>query len=125
MGTVTFRFSLKDGPPLAFEFDEDIRPYLLSDPQGRPARLKTEKAVTERASMTLNFRDDPDAPDFPSANFTITKGGTFFKRLLVAQPDLRGSDVNVKIGFAEADLTGGAMKALLEREPVHAIATNR
>lgn len=103
-GSVTFRFSLKEGPALALEFGEDIRPYLLSF-KGRPTRLRSDKALTERASETLTFRDDPDAPDFPSANFTITKGGTFFKRLLVAQPDLRGSDVNVKIGFAEGGLT--------------------
>ena len=103
-GTVTFRFSLKGGPALALEFDEDIRPYLLSFP-GRTTRLRPDKALTERPRLTLNFRDDPDAPDFPSANFTITKGGTFFKRLLVAQPDLRGSDVDIKIGFAEASLT--------------------
>ena len=103
-GTFTFRFSLKEGPPLAFEFDKDIRPYLLSF-NGRPTRLKSDRAISQRARETLTFRDDPDAPDFPSANFTITKGGTFWKRLLVAQPDLRGSDIDVKIGFAEAGLT--------------------
>lgn len=103
-GTFTFRFSLKEGPALALEFNEDIRPYLLSFP-GRTTRLRPSKALTERPRLTLNFRDDPDAPDFPSANFTITKGGTFFKRLLVAQPDLRGSDMDIKIGFAKAGLT--------------------
>ena len=103
-GTVTFRFSLKEGPPLALEFDEDIRPYLLSF-AGRPIRLQPDRALSPRAKQTLTFRDDSDAPDFPSANFTVTKGGTFWKRLIVAQPDLRGSDVNVKIGFAEAGLT--------------------
>ena len=102
-GQVTFRFSLKDGPPLALEFNEDIRPYLLSF-KGRQNRLRTDQALTQRGRETLTFRDDPNAPDFPSANFTVTKGGTFWKRLLVAQPDLRGSDIDVKIGFADAGL---------------------
>ena len=102
-GQVTFQFSLKDGPPLALEFGEDVRPYLLSF-KGRQSRLRTDQALTQRGRETLTFRDDPNAPDFPSANFTVTKGGTFWKRLLVAQPDLRGSDVNVKIGFADAGL---------------------
>ncbi len=78
----------------------DVRPYLLSD-QGRPTRIKPDQALTERASMSLTFHEDEDAPDLPSDRFLINTGGGFFRRLIAAQPDIIGTEIEVLRGFDE------------------------
>lgn len=104
-GSQTFIFSDKEVEPLNLLFQQDIRPYLLADPDGRPARIQTDKGLTERVRITLSMADDPDAPDFDSTVFTTFKGGSFWRRLVVAQPDFRGSTVEVLRGFVASGIT--------------------
>lgn len=103
MGTHTFFFSPKLGRPLSMQLSMDIRPYLLTF-RGRPTIVRPDRAVTERGSVTLTIADDPNAPPFPSAQFSVTTGGSFWRRLLVTQPDIRGSRIEVKRGFIFAGM---------------------
>lgn len=97
-GSKTFFFSPKLGQPLSQQLGLDVRPYLLSF-RGRPTIVRPDRAVTERGSVTLTIADDPNAPAFPSAQFSVTTGGSFWRRLIVTQPDIRGSRIEVQRGF--------------------------
>ncbi|MCH7560626.1 MAG: hypothetical protein IIC67_04535 [Thaumarchaeota archaeon] len=100
-GSQIFRFSPFEGKSISLQIDQDVRPYIIGDVRGRPVKILPDKSVTERSSITINFTDDPDAPDFDSTIFSIFTGGSFFRRLVVAQPDLVGSDIEVKRGFVK------------------------
>lgn len=105
--TFRFNFSLKEAKPINLLLGKDVRPYLISS-RGRPTRISSERALTERSSITLKFVDDENPPDFDSAFFTVTKGLSFWKRLTAAQPNLIGSPVEVlrgfnAVGFVEAE----------------------
>ena len=78
----------------------DVRPYLLSA-EGRATRIKPDQALTERASISLTFHEDEDAPALPSDRFIINEGGGFFRRLIAAQPDIIGTQIEVLRGFDE------------------------
>lgn len=97
-GSQTFYFSPKDGAPLSARYGLDIRPYLLSF-QGRPTKIEPDRAVTQRARLTFAMAEDPNAPPFDSAVFSVYQGGSFWRRLVVAQPDYIGSVVEVKQGY--------------------------
>ncbi len=110
-GTVSasqiFRFSNKDAEPIHLQIGEDVRQYIINV-SGRTVRLKPDRNLSERDSITITLHDDPNAPDFNSSNFTVFTGESFFKRLVVAQPDLVGATVEilrgfVKTGFLETD----------------------
>lgn len=103
-GSQTFLFSPKDGRPLSILYTRDIRPYLLSF-RGRPSRIKPDRALTERNKLTLTMADDPNAPDFKFDVFSVFKGGSFWRRLVVAQPDYVGSDVEILLGYIDPDVT--------------------
>jgi hypothetical protein len=103
-GQQVFRFSLYEGDLLGAQIGQTVFP-MLKDQRGRPTRLRPEEALTERANLTLNFYDDPDAAAFDPAVFTVTTGGAFFQRLVVAQPDYRGSLVEVLRGFVAPGFT--------------------
>ncbi len=103
-GSQVFKFSPKLGSPLNLQFGEDIRPYLLGDPRGRPTRIKPDKALTERSRMTFNFADDPNAPDFDSTVFSIFSGSTFWRRMVLTQPDLVGMSIEAKRGYVAPNL---------------------
>ncbi len=96
-----FFFAPKDARSLTRRLNTvDIRPYLLSV-GGRATRIKPDQALTERASMSLTFHEDEDAPAFPSDRFVINEGGAFFRRLIAAQPDIIGTQIEVLRGFDE------------------------
>jgi len=106
-GSQVFRFSNKQSELIHIQIGEDVRPYLLSF-RGRPTKIRPEQAVTERSRVSVTLVDDPNPPDFDSSVFNITTGGTFWKRLLLAQPDFIGSKFEllrgfVKAGFLESD----------------------
>ena len=96
--TVIFRFSTRENRPINIQLSDDVRPYLIGA-RGRPSRIVSERALTERSRITMTFNDDELAPDFDSAKFTVTKGLTFWKRLVLAQPDFIGSTIEVLRGF--------------------------
>lgn len=96
--TFTFLFSLKEARPINLLLGKDVRPYLLMS-RGRPTKISSERALTERSSITLTFADDENPPNFDSAFFTVNKGLSFWKRLTIAQPNLIGSPVEVLRGF--------------------------
>lgn len=101
MSSQDFFFSTKDGPPaehLGIALGLDVRPYLISS-RGRPTRIQPDKALTERSRVTFNFVEDPNAPDFDSTVFTIFKGGEFWRRLMVANRDYIGSNIETRRGF--------------------------
>lgn len=101
-GQQEFFFSPKLGPPgeqLSIHFGIDIRPYLLGDPRGRPTKIQSDKALTERSRVTFNFAEDGDAPAFDDMIFSVTTGGEFWRRLRVAQPDYIGSAIEARRGF--------------------------
>lgn len=99
-GEQIFYFSPKQAPPVNLQLGLDVRPYSLGGSiGGRPTRIEPDKGVTQRASVSLPFAEDDNAPDFDSAVFTIFKGGAFWRRLVRAQPDFIGSTVEVKRGF--------------------------
>lgn len=96
-----FYFSPKGGRSMTLRLSSvDVRPYLLSS-EGRATRIKPDQALTERASISLNFHEDEGAPDLPSDRFVINAGGGFFRRLIAAQPDLIGTPVEILRGFDE------------------------
>ncbi len=106
-GSQVFRFSDKKKPPITLQIGEDVRPYIVRA-GGRPTRIEPENALTERANISIQMADDPNAPAFDSAVFSVTTGGSFFRRLVVAQPDFIGSTIEVlrgfvASGFAESD----------------------
>lgn len=96
--TFTFLFSLREARPINLLLGKDVRPYLLGS-RGRPTKISSERALTERSSITLTFADDENPPDFDPAFFIINKGLSFWKRLTIAQPNLIGSPVEVLRGF--------------------------
>lgn len=102
VGTQTFLFSPKLGRPLNLILEDDIRPYIM-EVDGRPTRVQPDQAGTERANITITLADDGDqnkpVPDFDSTVFSVFTGGSFLQRLLLAQPDLVGTRVEVKRGF--------------------------
>ena len=97
-GSQTFNFTSNDALHLTRQLGIDVKPYLLSF-KGRATRLAPDRGLTERQRTTLTFLDDPDAPAFDPAVFTVTTGGSFFKRLVIAQPDFVSSKVEIKRGF--------------------------
>ena len=107
-GTITgeqiFRFSLKEAEPIHLQIGEDVRTYLL-DYSGRPTIVRPDRNITERSNISLTFLDDPDPPNFDSSVFTVNTGGSFFNRLIVAQPDLVGVKIEVFRGFVAAGFT--------------------
>lgn len=104
-GSQVFRFSPNEGAPISLQIDQDVRPYITGDVRGRPVKILPDKSVTERSAQTINFIDDPDAPDFDPTVFNIFTGGSFFRRLVVAQPDYVGSDIEVFRGFVKSGFT--------------------
>lgn len=101
MSSQDFYFSPKDGPPaerLSMALGLDVRPYLTSS-RGRPTKIQPDKALTERSRVTYNMVEDPNAPDFDSATFTIYQGGEFWRRLMVANRDYIGSAIEARRGF--------------------------
>ncbi len=103
-GSSVFRFSDHQGPVLSRLLGVDVLPLLIRA-TGRPSKLQPDKGITERENITLQFRDDEDAEDFDPAVFTVITGGSFFKRLVVSQPDYRGSLIEVFRGFFEPGFT--------------------
>ena len=104
-GTETFRFGPKNGPPLTTFLGVDVRSTLLSpDIGGRPNKIEPDKALTQRSRITLKFADEVDAVDFDASKFTITSGSTFWRRLILVQPDLVGSTIEVKRGYVDSTL---------------------
>ncbi len=97
-GSSVFRFSNNQGPVLSRLLGVDVFPLLLRS-AGRPARIQPDQGITERENISLQFRDDEDFPDYDPAVFTVFSGGSFFKRLVVSQPDYRGSRIEVFRGF--------------------------
>lgn len=97
-GSTTFYFSNKDAPALSLQVNQDVRPYLLNY-RGRPTRIVSDSGLTERARLTASMQDDPEAPAFDASVFSITTGGSFFQRLILTQPDYRGSVIEVLRGF--------------------------
>jgi len=97
-GTQVFRFTPRDALHLTRQLGFDTRPYLISF-RGRATRIAPDRGLTERQRTTLTFADDPNAPAFDSTVFTVVTGGSFFRRLVVAQPDYVGSQVEVLRGF--------------------------
>lgn len=97
--TQVFRFSPKEGKALSLQLTEDVRPYLLGDIRGRPTRIRPDASITERHSVTLRMIDDPNAPAFDSTVFSITTGGSFFRRLKVAAVSIVGSKIEILRGF--------------------------
>lgn len=100
-GSQVFRFSPNEGAPISLQIDQNVLPYIEGDVRGRPVRILPDKSVTERSAQTVNFIDDPDAPDFDSSVFSVFTGGSFFRRLVVAQPDYVGSDIEISRGFVK------------------------
>ncbi len=97
--TQVFRFSPKEGKALSLQLTEDVRPYLLGDVRGRPTRIRPDASITERHSVTLRMIDDPNAPAFDSSVFSVTTGGSFFRRLKVAAVSVVGSKIEILRGF--------------------------
>ena len=103
-GSQEFLFSGKLAKALSAQLGTTVLAYLMGGPQGRATRIVPDKAVTERARMTLTFADDPEGPAFDSTKFSITTGGTFWRRLVLAQPDLVGSRILIKRGYVDSTL---------------------
>jgi len=99
-GSTVFKFSPSNANLISVQLGEDVRPYMKSF-TGRPVRIRPESSITENASVSVTFFDDQDAPPFDSSVFTITTGGSFWKRLLLAQPDIIGSKFELLRGFKE------------------------
>jgi len=97
-GSTIFKFSPRDGNLINLQLNDDIRPYMKSF-TGRPSRIRPEKSITEQTNFSITFFDDLNPPPFDSAVFTVTTGGTFWQRLLIAQPDIIGSKVEILRGF--------------------------
>lgn len=103
-GSQIFYFSLREGPTLSHLLGADIRPTVKSI-RGRTTRIKPDEALTERASVTIQFFDDPNEGAFSASVFSVTTGGTFWKRLLVTQPVYDGWTVEIKKGFYATGFT--------------------
>ncbi len=104
-GTETFRFGPKGGAPLTKLLGVDVRSTLLRpDIGGRPNKIEPDKALTQRSRLTMRFADEIDPPDFDASKFTITSGSTFWRRLILVQPDLVGSTVEIKRGYVDTSL---------------------
>lgn len=103
-GEQEFCFSPQEGTPLNLLLKQDIRPYVKTF-LGRPTRILPEKAATERTRFSITIADDDKGPDFDPAVFSIISGGTFWRRLQLAQKDIVGSRVVVRRGYVVAGLT--------------------
>ena len=112
-GSQLFRFSSKDADLINLQIGQDVRPYIL-DVSGRPTRILADQAVTERANITLRFADDLNPPPFDSSVFSITTGGTFWKRLILAQEDIVGSEIEVLRGFIENGYLESAFQTIFK-----------
>jgi hypothetical protein len=99
-GSTTFKFSPSNANLISVQIGEDVRPYMRKF-TGRPVRIRPETSITENASISITFFDDEDAPDFDSSVFSIFTGGSFWKRLILAQPAIIGSKVELLRGFKE------------------------
>lgn len=97
-GNKTFYFSLRDGPTLSHLFGQTVFPT-LKDVNGRATKIRSEDTLTERANITLQFFDDPNAATFDSAVFSVTTGATFWKRLITSQEYVEGWDIEISRGF--------------------------
>jgi hypothetical protein len=111
-GSQTFHFSPKEAPAVNLQLGLDVRPYLLSF-SGRQTRIDPDKALTQRARVTLRLADDDAPPDFDSTVFTTFKGGSFWRRFVVAQPDFIGSAIEVRRGALPLT-TFGAMALIFK-----------
>jgi len=100
-GSQVFRFQDKEAPSVSLQIGQNVKPYILGM-SGRTVRISPDRSVTERHRVTVTTQDDPDASPFDSSVFTVTTGGSFWKRLIVAQPDYRGSAVEILRGFKES-----------------------
>jgi len=98
--TQTFTFSSKGSEVLSSQISKNALPYIMGL-KGRPTKILSDQAVTERARMSIQMFDDINAPAFDGTVFSTTTGSTFFRRLVLTQPDYRGSIVTVKRGFIE------------------------
>lgn len=106
-GSTVFKFSPANSNLINIQLNDDIRPYLKNF-TGRPTRIRPEKSVTETSSVSITLFDDDNPPPFDPAVFTVTTGGSFWKRLLLAQPDIIGSKMEIlrgfkDVGFIESD----------------------
>lgn len=93
-----FLFSSREAEPINLQLGLDVRPYLMRV-TGRPNRIIPDRALTERTSITATFSEDEDAPPLPVDSFITTTGGSFWRRLVAAQPDYVGSKMEVFRGF--------------------------
>ncbi len=114
VGSQTFNFSPKLGDPITKQLGVPTLAILLGEPRGQTTRIEPDKAVTRRPRLTLNFADLPDAPEFDSSVFSVFKGSTFWRRLVLAQPDLVGSAIEVKRGFIATGLVGGLFETIFK-----------
>ncbi len=110
-GSQQFLFSKKLLVPVNLALNADVKPYLL-DFSSRPTRIEQDKALTQRSRYTLLLADDDDAPDFDTAVFTTFKTFSFWRRLVVAQPDYIGSAVEVRRGRLVNGIVAGGFAAM-------------
>ena len=106
-GNQQFLFSKKLAVPVNLAMAADVKPYVMSF-SARPTRIQQDKALTQRSRVTVRFADDDDAPDFDTAVFTTFKDFSFWRRLVVAQPDYIGAAYEIRRGRLEDGVvTGG------------------
>jgi len=110
---VVFRFSQRLAEPLTIQLGSDVRPYLQTA-RGRATRISSERALTERARITLMFFDDENAPDFDSAEFNVTTGLSFWGRLVTAQPNLIGSPIEILRGFIDSTFVEASFQTIFK-----------
>lgn len=110
-GTQQFLFSKKFFVPVNLAMNADVKPYLL-DWGASPTRIEQDKALTQRSRVTLRFADDDDAPDFDTAVFTTFKDFSFWRRLVVAQPDYIGSGLEIRRGSLVNGVVAGGFAAM-------------
>lgn len=110
-GSQQFLFSKKLLVPVNLALNADVKPYLM-DFSARPTRIEQDKALTQRSRVTLRFADDDDAPDFDTAVFTTFKDFSFWRRLVVAQPDYIGSAVEIRRGRLVNGIVAGGFASM-------------
>ena len=114
-GSEVFRFSPKLGEPLSLQLGVTVRAYLIGEPRGRPSKIEPDKALTQRSRLSLNFADDVGAStNFDASKFSIATGGSFWRRLVLTQPDLVGSTIEVKRGFVDSSLALGDFETIFK-----------
>ena len=106
-GSQQFLFSKKLAVPVNLALAADVKPYVLSF-SARPTKIEQDKALTQRSRVTVRYADDDNAPDFDTAVFTTFKDFSFWRRLVVAQPDYIGAAYEIRRGRLEDGVvTGG------------------